>query len=173
MSFQIVKTLPWRIIYLSLAALILLSLAFFGPSENTKKTPIKKVLFGSKVQGEQETSEVFPPQPIIIPDDQDEDDQKSSSTKVRISVNSTNTNGETSGSANVEVTTNGQTQNFSDAVQACLDGADISIKIDDNKISCEGDDDKVEIKWKSSNNQKSKNETSVEQNIEIDRKSVV
>jgi len=158
MRLTILRDFPRIIIYLGLLALLLLALATFGSAANKKTIPTKNEPFGSKIQDE-EVSRVNPPQPRITPDDNDSNNEtKSSSTKVHVSVSTSTTNGETDRSANVEITTNGQTLDFTDALDKCINGGKARIRDDGSRLECEINDSGLHIEWKSVNKQSQKNE---------------
>jgi hypothetical protein len=169
MRLAILKSSPVRIVYFGLAALLLLSLALLGSSGSSKQTLNNKVPLSSKIQGENETPEGGSSLPTVVSENQKVDgNQTSSSTSVHVSVNSNTTNGETTGSSSVEVTTNGQTQTFSDALDDCIAGGDIRIRVGGTRVSCESDDGKLEINWRSDTKQRTKSKTKIETDVDQD-----
>ena len=98
-------------------------------------------------------------------------DQSSNSTKLKVSIITSTTNGETTGSTEVKVTTNGFTQDFSEILDECLTNGKIKISMEDTKIKCKSEDGSLEIDWSSKTDQNTKNESSFEQEIEIKNES--
>jgi len=163
MRLAVLKSNLTRMVPILLAALLLLVLAFFSGAPSTKKTTSDQKPFGSKVQGEQESISADQSQSEDSSEDGNSaNDQASTSTKVSISVNSNTTDGETDRSTNVEITTNGQTQDFSDAINECLDTGDIKIRLDGTRLRCVSEDDHLEIKLDSDSSQYSTSESSSE-----------
>lgn len=165
MRLAVLKSNLTRMTPILLAALLLLALAAFSGAPSTKKTTSDQTTFGSKIQGENEISEVDPSPPKIVGEDQKADDnQVSSSTSVHVSVNSNTTNGETTGSATAEVTQNGETKTFTKE----FDGNDISIKIDeDTDFDIDEDNGSFRVRFDSN----SKNKTSIKQDVRIEQES--
>jgi hypothetical protein len=172
MRLNILKSFPWRIVYLVIAALLILALAVFGSSGNNKQTQSKKAPFSSKFQEENQATQVNPPQPEVVNESENGGgSQESTSTKVYVSVNSNTTNGETTGQASVQITSDGQTQTFSDALDQCIADGDIRVRVDGTKIKCESDNGNLEINWRSDNNQDTESESTFKRDVDIDKDS--
>ncbi len=170
MRLEVIKSTPRIVFYLGLVGLLLL-LAISGklnePIQNKKIVDTKVDSTQAQTLDEAEEEE-----------NSDGEEQETSSanssatanfstsTKIHVSVNSSNTNGETTGSAKVEVTNNGNTFDFSDIFEECFAEGDIKIKIGDTKIDCESEDGNFKVDWDSDFDQNVKNEYSNETNID-------
>ncbi|OGY25390.1 MAG: hypothetical protein A2Z24_00035 [Candidatus Woykebacteria bacterium RBG_16_44_10] len=172
MRLTILKSFPWKIVYIVAAALLLWSLVIFSSSGNTKQAKNTSGPNSSKFQEENQESQVNPTQPEVVNESENGvSSQESTSTKVHVSVNSNTTNGETTGQASVQITRDGQTQTFSDALDQCIADGDIRVRVDGTKIKCESDNGNLEINWRSDNNQDTKSESTFKQDVDIDKDS--
>ncbi|OGY20945.1 MAG: hypothetical protein A2126_02770 [Candidatus Woykebacteria bacterium GWB1_45_5] len=161
MRLAVLRSFPWRIVYLVGAALLLLALAIFGSSGNSKQVQNNKEPIPSKFQEENQASQVSSLQSNTDGEEgNNNDSQESTSTKVHVSVSSNTTNGETTGQASVEVTQDGQTQIFTQDISDVVDGNNFRIKVNNGKVDFDVDFD-----------QHTKNKSSIEQEVEIEQES--
>ncbi|MDP2720807.1 MAG: hypothetical protein Q8O75_02605 [bacterium] len=163
------KNFPQKLVYFTAAGLLLAVLILFGSSDNQankKSVPVK--VQSNQAQNADEV--VSKPTEAIETSTEGSNSQDTSngtnSTKVHVSINANTTNGETTGSTNVQVTTNGETQDFSGALDECLTVGKIRISTEDSKIRCESGDGSLEINWKSSSDQDQKNKKSFDQTVD-------
>ncbi|OGY26840.1 MAG: hypothetical protein A2Z11_01510 [Candidatus Woykebacteria bacterium RBG_16_43_9] len=172
MRLESVKNTPRIVIYLGLVGLLLILLAISGSFDNQN---INKKASATKVQGTQtQTSDELKTENDVDNDQESSDEasssntsnQNSNSTKVNISVSTNSTNGETTGSAEITVTTNGETQDFSEALGECLTAGKIKVSTENSKIKCKSDDGKLSVYLGSRSRQSTKNESSSEINVE-------
>ena len=153
------KNFPQKIVYFSAAGLLLMLLILFGSSgdqANKKSVPVK-------VQSNQaQNADEVVSKPTEATETATEDSnspEASNSTKVHVFINANTTNGETTGSTNIEVTTNGETQTFSNDLDETSDGCDFNISVGNGEFDFDCDFD-----------QDSRNETEFEQDVKIKNK---
>lgn len=179
MSFAFIQRFT-KIAPYAVAALLLLSiLAISGTTKNDNVST--KNSFGSvplKVQSEQtsnldnSTQDQNTAGETSDADNNNENNSSgSNSSKVHFSLSTQTTNGETTGSANVSVTNNGNTLDFSDSLEKCFSDGDIRVRTDNTKIDCESEDGKFEVDWKSDFDQDEDNEVSIKSDIDQKQKS--
>ena len=170
MRLTLTRNIPRIIIYLGLLVLLLSLVVLSGnyskSNPNGKSSPIK--IQGTQTQNSDQ---------VAFETDSSDGDENSANTsqntsslntRIRVSVDSNTTNNETTGHTNIEVTQNGETQDFSNALSECLSAGNINIDIGDSEIDCESEDGRLEIDWNSDNDQRTKTKTSSSQDIEID-----
>lgn len=171
MRLETIKNTPRIVFYLGLVGLLLLLLAISGklnePIQNKKIVDTKVDSTQVQTLDEAEKEENS--------DDEEQETSSansnttanfSTSTRIHISVNSHSTNGETTGSAELEITNNGNSFDFSDVFEECFSDGNIKIKIGGTKIDCESEDGNFEVDWNSKFKQKEENEYSSEINID-------
>ncbi|HEX7456072.1 MAG TPA: hypothetical protein VF303_01220 [Candidatus Nanoarchaeia archaeon] len=172
MRLTILRNVPKIIIYLGLVFLLLALLAVSGTFDNqgfNKKVSSEKINGQKNKNAETVASESNNNSGSSDQNSEDQN-QTSNKTKVRVSVSSNTTNGETTGSTNVKVTTNGKTQDLSEALDECLVAGKIKISTEDSKIECESSDGSVEIDWDSENDTDQKSEFSSDTDINVKNK---
>ena len=170
MRFEVLKNIPKIIIYLGLVLILLAFLVVSGSFNNqgqSNKTSTTKIQGQQSQKLDQATSESTNSGEDTTSTNTIQS-TKSTSTKIHVSVSSSTTNNKTTGSTEIEVTTNGKTQNFSEVLDKCITAGKIKISTEDLKIKCESDDGSVEIDWKSDHDESQKNESSF--SLEIDKK---
>jgi hypothetical protein len=162
-----------RFTYYILLALLFILLAFIGPAGSPLGTNVQgeEDQSGEAVAGETGQLNELPTSADDSnnPPTNEKSSNGTNSTKIHVSVNSSTNNEGTSGSTKVEVTTNGQTQDFSEALEDCLESGDIRVSTKDTKIECESEDGSVEIDWDSDSDEDQENESSMEQEVRIKR----
>ena len=171
MRLEVIKNTPRIVFYLGLVGLLLLLLAVSGKLND----PIQnKKIVDTKV-GSTQTQTLDESENEVNVDDTDQGTPStnsnttsnfSTSTKIHISVNSSSTNGETTGSAEIEVTNNGNIIDFSDIFEDCFADGNIKIKIGYTKIDCKSDDGNFEVDWDSKFKQKEQNDFSSKTDID-------
>jgi hypothetical protein len=169
MRLSVAKNIPRLSIYFALVALLLVLLAISGTSnEGFSKTVSESDIQKEQKQVSNQTTALPPTN--NGPSSEDSDTNQSSETKVKISVKTNTTNGETTGSTNVKVATNGKTQDFSEALDECLTAGKIKVSTEDSKIKCESEDGSIEIDWDSENDTEQESEFSSETDISVKNK---
>ena len=171
MRLEVIKSTPRIVFYLGLVGLLLLLLAISGKLNDA--TSNKKIV-DTKVDPTQAQTLDEAEKEENSDDEEQETSSANSNTssssstsaKFSVSINSHSTSGETTGSAKVEVTNNGNTVVFSDIFEECFSDGNIKIKIGDTKIDCESEDGNFEVDWNSKFKQKEENEYSSEINID-------
>ena len=153
------KNFPQKLVYFAAAGLLLLVLILFGSSDNqaNKKSVPVKVQSNQAQNADEVVSK--PTQSIVTSGVDSNSPESSNSTKVHVFINANTTNGETTGSTNIEVTTNGETQTFSNDLDETSDGCDFNISVGNGEFDFDCDFD-----------QDSRNETEFEQDVKIKNK---
>lgn len=91
------------------------------------------------------------------------ENKKKFSSKVKVSIHTSTSNNETNGSANVEVTKDGEKS----IIHESFDGGSVKIDIEGGEIDIEEDGDgHIEVDFDSRTRTKTENESSIEQDIE-------
>lgn len=161
MRLAVLKSFPWRIVYLVAAFLLLLALAVFGSSGNIKQTQNNKEPISSKFQEENQSEQTDSSQEEIANKDESvNNSQTSSSTKVSVSVESNTTNGETTGQASATVTQNGETQTITKDFEDTIEGVNFKVDVSNG-----------EFEFSSRVRERSKSKTSTDQDVKITQES--
>lgn len=171
MRLEVIKNTPRIVFYLGLVGLLLLLLAISGKLNDPASN--KKIADSKTNSAQTQTLDETENEKNSDGEEQETSSTNSSatsnvstSTKIHVSVNSSSTNDETTGSTKVEVTSNGNTFDFSDIFEECFSDGDIKIKFGDTKIDCESEDGNFEVDWDSDFDQDEKSEFSSETSID-------
>ena len=162
MRLSLTRNISRIIIYLGLLVLLLSLVVLSGnygkSNPSSKFSPIK--IQGTQTQNSDQ---------VASETDSSEGDENSENTsqntnsldtRIRVSVSSNTTNNETTGSANVEFTENGETQTFEEGFGENFDNDSFRIKVNEGEVDFDFDFD-----------QDTKNKSSFEQRVKIKNES--
>ena len=158
MRLTLTRNIPRIIIYLGLLALLFALVLLAGQtnpsSPNSKFSPIK--VQGTQTQNSDQVASETDSSGRDENSATTSQNSSSISTRIRVSVNSNTTNNETTGSANVEFTENGETQTFEEDFDDIFDNDSFKIKVNEGEVDFDFDFD-----------QNTKNKSSFEQTVKI------
>ena len=133
MRLSLTRNIPRIIIYLGLLALLLSLVVLSGNSSksnrNGKSSPIK--IQGTQIQNATDSETNSQGGEVS---GTSSNNTSSTATRIKVSVNSNTTNGETTGSTEIEITSNGETQTFDDVLNKCLTAGNIKVSTEDSSF---------------------------------------
>ena len=128
------RTLPQKIISVGAIFCLVLLLASFKTT-NAENKAQNENQNSNEIQQEQKASEKAKTTEKNVVGKE----QGSAVNKVNISVDTNTTDGETSGSANVEITKDNETQTFSKSIDSVSDGNSFSVNVNQGKVNFDVD----------------------------------